>query len=716
MDDLAGPEASDFDEAVATDEESQLLSLKDGDTFLVADSWGDVRGGADGLFSGDTRILSRFRLLIGERRPSRLSFGLSRDNASFAMNGANRALPPVGGNATPRGVIHLERKRCLRHGRLFERVRLTNFGLQEVMAPIAYEFEADFRDMFEVRGLRRPLRGSLQAPAPTGRGMLLSYDGLDGRRRTSVVAFSQPPWRIHAGRADFMFTIMPDERIDLFVEVAPTEEDPPDGLRFDAALAGARRSVASFRDRGAKVAASDSAFATWLDQSRLDVAVLTTELETGAYPFAGIPWFSTPFGRDGIITAWQMLWLDPSLARGVLGFLASRQATHASSFDDATPGKIMHETRQGEMAALKEIPFGLYYGGVDTTPLFVALAGAYLDRTGDLDFIAALWPALCAATEWLDLYGDTNGDGLIDYARAEQTGLSNQGWKDSVDSVFHQDGRLATGPIALVEVQGYAWAAWRAMAAMADRLGEAGASHWTNRAEAMRLAVESRFWMDDVGNYAIAIDGDGALCRVETSNPGHLLFVGLPSADRARKVTRHLLSPAFDSGWGLRTVATGAVRFNPMSYHNGSIWPHDTALGLAGMARFGERAGVVKVMGDLFEASKTFENRMPELLCGFERQLDEPPIAYPVACMPQAWAAGSTFMMLQAALGLSIDAHRREVRFDAPRLPAGVDCIRLKRLEVGAAKVDIDVRRVGTAVAVTLGGDPERTVSVVLKD
>ena len=265
MDDLAGPEASDFDEAVATDEESQLLSLKDGDTFLVADSWGDVRGGADGLFSGDTRILSRFRLLIGERRPSRLSFGLSRDNASFAMNGANRALPPVGGNATPRGVIHLERKRCLRHGRLFERVRLTNFGLQEVMAPIAYEFEADFRDMFEVRGLRRPLRGSLQAPAPTGRGMLLSYDGLDGRRRTSVVAFSQPPWRIHAGRADFMFTIMPDERIDLFVEVAPTEEDPPDGLRFDAALAGARRSVASFRDRGAKVAASDSAFATWLE-------------------------------------------------------------------------------------------------------------------------------------------------------------------------------------------------------------------------------------------------------------------------------------------------------------------------------------------------------------------------------------------------------------------------------------------------------------------
>jgi glycogen debranching enzyme len=716
MDDLSGPDNPDSDEAANSSEDSRLLSLKDGDIFLVADSWGDVLGGSDGLFSGDTRILSRFRLLIGNRRPSRLSFGLSRDNASFTLNGANRDLPPVGGDATPRGIIHLERKRCLHAGRLFERIRLTNFGLNEVMAPIAYEFAADFRDMFEVRGLERVARGSLRPPVSTGRGMVLSYDGLDGRRRDSVIAFSQPPWRITESRADFMFTIMPDQRVDLFVEVAPIGEEPPDSRRFDVALEGARSSVASFRDRGASVSASDSGFATWIEQSRLDVAVLTTQMETGAYPFAGIPWFSTPFGRDGIFTAWQMLWLDPSLARGVLAYLASRQATHTSAFDDATPGKIMHETRRGEMAALKEVPFGLYYGGVDTTPLFVALAGAYLTRTGDAHFIAALWPTLCAATGWLDRYGDTDGDGLIDYARGEKTGLSNQGWKDSVDSVFHQDGRLATGPIALVEVQGYAWAAWRAMAVMAERLGEDGAEQWTARARTMRNAVESRYWMEDEGSYGIAIDGDGALCRVETSNPGHLLFVGLPSIDRARSVTRRLLSADFDSGWGLRTVATGAMRFNPMSYHNGSIWPHDTAIGLAGMARYGERAGVVKVMGDLLEASKSFDNRMPELLCGFERHSDEPPIAYPVACMPQAWAAGSVFMMLQATLGVSIVADRREVRFDSPSLPTGVDVIRLNRLEVGGAQVDIEVRRAGDSVAVTLGGDSKRSVSVVLKD
>ena len=716
MDDLAGPAATETDEAISQGETAQLLSLKDGDTFLVADTWGDVLGGADGLFSRDTRILSRFRLLIGDKRPSRLSFGLSGDNAAFTMHGANRRLPPMGGRTTPRGVIHIERKRCLSQGRLFERLRLTNFGLDEVMVPIAYEFAADFHDMFEVRGLRRPARGEPLPARLTGRGVAMDYDGLDGVRRSSVIAFSEPPWRMDRDRADFMFPVAPETRVDLYVEVGPGAEDPPEALRFNEALAAARRTVATFEDRGGRLNASDSAFHTWLEQSRVDVAVLTTELATGAYPYAGIPWFSTPFGRDGIITAWQMLWLDPSLARGVLSFLASRQAEHVSAFDDATPGKIMHETRRGEMAARREIPFGLYYGGVDTTPLFVALAGAYLRRTADVDFVASLWPALRAAADWLDVYGDSNGDGLIDYIRGENTGLANQGWKDSVDSVFHADGRLAPGPIALVEVQGYAYSAWRAMARIAEHLGEAGRADWAARAEAMRAAVEARFWLEDLGNYAIAIDGEGQVCRVETSNPGHLLFVGLPSPARAALVTRRLLSPQFDSGWGVRTLATGSVRFNPMSYHNGSIWPHDTAIALAGMARYGERDGVLKVMGDMLRAAQHFGNRMPELLCGFEREPDEPPIAYPVACMPQAWAAGSTFMMLQSALGLSIDAFAREVRLKRPRLPDGVDLLRLHGLGVAGAQLDISIQRSSAGAAVTLGSKSDRNVSLVLED
>ncbi len=718
MDDVVDAADLDADAAPLSDESSHLLSLKAGNTFLVADAFGDVLGGADGLFRDDTRVLSRLSLLIGDKRPSRLNFGLSPDNAAFTFNGANRALPPVGGRTTPRGVIHLERKRCLRRGRLFERLRLTNFGLDEVMAPIAVEFAADFRDMFEVRGMTRPARGVLLEPRATGRGMILEYQGLDGVSRASVIAFSEAPWRITSGRADFMFPMTPGRRMDLFIEVGPSEEPAPDAGRFRSALAEAHSSVRAFKNSGAGVRASDSGFDDWLEQSRADVALLTTELATGPYPYAGIPWFSTTFGRDGILTAWQMLWLDPSLARGVLGFLASRQARHVSAFDDATPGKIMHETRHGEMAAMKETCFALYYGGVDTTPLFVALAGAYLERTGDEAFIRGLWPELIAATDWLDRYGDSDGDGLIDYARGAESGLANQGWKDSLDSVFTDDGALANGPIALVEVQGYAFAAWRAMSMMAERLnlGDGDAVRWAARAEAMRVAVEERFWVEREGYYAIAIDGAGALCAAPASNAGHLLFVGLPSPERATAVTRRLLSPAFDSGWGLRTLAEDAPRFNPMSYHNGSIWPHDTALGLAGMARYGEREGVVKVMGDLYEAAKSFDNRMPELLCGFQREPDEPPIAYPVACMPQAWAAGSTFMMLQAALGLTIDSERRQVRLARPHLPSGVARLRLTGLAVGTARVNIDIQRVGGAVAVTLVAGSERGVAVVVED
>ncbi|MHB8529583.1 MAG: amylo-alpha-1,6-glucosidase [Caulobacteraceae bacterium] len=715
MDDLAGPVALDPDEVALTGDLAALISIKSLDAFLVADPWGDIGGGADGLFSDDTRVLSRFQLLVGDRRPSRLSFGLSPDGAVFTFHGANLTLPPVGGEATPRGVIHIERKRCLSQGRLYERVRMTNFGLDEVMTPIAFEYGADFRDMFEVRGLARPARGTFAKPRLNGRSVVFGYRGLDEVERRGVVAFSEPPWRMTPRRADFMFALGPGKRMDLYVEAGSEEADPPTRDRFSRALAGARRTVREVKDRGARLVASDGAFSAWLEQSRADVAVLTTRLPTGPYPYAGIPWFSTPFGRDGIITAWQLLWLDPSLAEGVLRYLAARQASAVSAFEDAAPGKIMHETRRGEMAALGEVPFGLYYGGVDTTPLFVALAGAYLERTGDIGFIRALWPALLAAAAWLTSYGDSNGDGLIDYARGAGTGLANQGWKDSVDSVFHDDGRFATGPVALVEVQGYAFAAWRAMAAMAEALGEPGGEEWSRGAEAMRAMVERRFWMEDRDYYGLAIDGSGELCGPQTSNPGHLLFVGLPGAERAAKVTRRLLSPRFDSGWGIRTLAMGMIRFNPMSYHNGSIWPHDTAIALAGMARYGERAGVAKVLGDLFDAAKFFEMRMPELLCGFAREPTEPPIAYPVACRPQAWAAGSTFLMLQACLGLSVHAGRREVRLVRPTLPTGIDSLAVDGIALGDAKVDLRFQRLGERVAVTPGPGSDRSVAVVLE-
>lgn len=673
----------------------QLQALKSGDCFLVADGWGDLREGAEGLFDNDTRILSRLVLRVGQARPSRLSSGVSQDNVFFTCHATNRPLPPMGGKSAPAGVLHLERRRFLWARRMFERIRISNHGVEDVLLPLSVDYGADFADIFEVRGTVRARRGEIAPPTVDGRRVTFSYMGLDGVERRSCIAFSEPPARMTAARAEFMFSLPRGRTLDLYVECGADRCDTPSPERWRLHALQARVAMRAKRRRGASLRGPRSPrFNDWLDQSRADVALLTTDLPTGPYPYAGTPWFSTPFGRDGIITAWQMLWLDPSLAKGVLTYLAMRQATESSAFADSAPGKIMHETRRGEMAALGEVPFGLYYGGVDTTCLFVALAGAYARRTGDLETIRRLWPNLIAAIGWMRDHGDLQGNGLIAYQRAAETGLSNQGWKDSEDSIFHSDGRFPKGPIALLEVQGYAYSAWQAMADLGRALNDPGAAEWADRAESTRAMVEGRFWLENEQFYAVALDGDGEPCRAIASNAGHLLFTGLPSPQRARAVSRRMLSAEFRSGWGIRTLATGQARFNPMSYHDGSVWPHDTAMAAAGMARYGERRAVAMLLNEIYSAATHFQLRLPELFCGFERLTGEPPIAYPVACLPQAWAAGSVFMMMQAALGISIDALTGAVDVDDPHLPPGIEHLVLSNLQVGDAVVDLSFDRV----------------------
>jgi glycogen debranching enzyme len=683
----------------------RLFTLKDRDTFVVNDAYGDIVGAADGLFHDDTRILSRFRVLLGTKPPSLLSASIAQDNVFFTAHGSNQALPYPGGPVGPPGVLHLERKRFLWEERLYEQISIVNYSRDVVIVPLVIEYAADFRDMFEVRGMRRLRRGIMLPTVVDGRTVRFGYEGLDQQVRESVISFSDPPGRINAQRAEFMYSIQSEGRLQLHLEVGVQNGSIPTRERFRSCAARARFDMRSRVRHGARLKTSGRLFNEWLDKSRADIALLTTRMETGPYPYAGIPWFSTAFGRDAIITAWQILWFEPSLAKGVLTYLAAHQAEEVSAFRDSQPGKIMHETRKGEMPALGEVPFGRYYGGVDTTPLFVALAGAYAERTGDLAFIDGLWPALERAAHWIEQFGDSDRDGLIDYARGAESGLANQGWKDSEDSVFHADGRFPHGPIALVEVQGYAFAAYRALARLCALRGEEEAqARWEARAERVRAQVEERFWMEDDQFYGIAVDGHGELCRVLSSNPGHLLFTGLPSPARARKVTERLLSGPFDSGWGIRTLATGEARYNPMSYHNGSIWPHDTALCTMGMARYGERDGVVRLTSELFETAASFGMRMPELFCGFPRHAGEAPVAYPVACLPQAWAAGSAFMMLQACLGLHIDALAGEIIIHDPRLPIGIDRLEVAGLRVGAETVDLLFERDGRRVVVHAGG------------
>lgn len=677
------------------------FTLKDANTFLLADALGDIQGSDDGLFTNDTRVLSRFELSVPGRSPSLLGAAINQDNTLFTAHLTNRPLPALGEGSIPQGVIHIQRHRFLSGSRLYERIALTNYSEYNAHVPLKLAYAADFADIFEVQGQVRKERGQALEPVVSARAVELSYRGLDEVLRTTEIKFSSQPKAISSQAAEFLFDLKRSASADFFIEIGVPEAGMPSRERFNAA---AEQLAAQMRERlqqGTSIFTSGRLFNQWIDKSRADLALLTTVLPTGPYPYAGIPWFATQFGRDAIITSLQTLWLNPRLAAGVLSFLASTQAQEDSSFRDSQPGKIMHETRRGEMAALREVPFGQYYGGVDTTPLFVMLAGAYEKRTGDGALVDRIWHALLAATEWIERRLDSSPTGFLDYARGEKTGLVNQSWKDSHDAIFHADGRFPRGPVAVAEVQGYAYAALRAMAELtAARGDQAQADAWLRRAERLRVAIEEKFWVPEMRFYAIALDGDGEPCKVYGSDAGHLLYCGVPSAERARLVTEQLLSSRFASGWGIRTLAEGEARYNPMSYHNGSIWPHDTAMCAAGIAHYGGRENVVQILSDIFEVANHFSMRLPELYCGFPRIPGQAPTPYPVACLPQAWSSGTVFMLLQASLGIRVDGQCNEIHVEHPLLPLGIEHLSLRALPIKDAQVDLDFHRIGEQVVV----------------
>lgn len=460
--------------------------------------------------------------------------------------------------------------------------------------------------------------------------------------------------------------------------------------RASTASRGAPRSRSRAR-RGA--CRANAQFNAWIERSAADLGMLTAGNPEGPYPYAGVPWYSVPFGRDGIITALEYLWADAAMAREVLAFLARTQATERRAEQDAEPGKIVHEMRKGELAALGEIPFGTYYGTIDATPLFIVLAGEYQQRTGDTPTLERLWPALLAALEWIDRHGDLDGDGYVEYRRHSDKGLVNQGWKDSEDSVFHADGSPAHGPIALCEVQAYVYLAKIHAARLARLLGEHDrASELERSAEALRNRFELDFWCDELGTYALALDGDKRPCRVRSSNAGHVLWSGIASEERARRVGEALMSPESFSGWGVRTVTEG-------------------------QARYGMKDKTAAVAAALYEASLFMDlHRLPELFCGFERRhAGEGPTLYPVACSPQAWASAAPFYLIKACLGLSFRPQEPRIRFLHPVLPPFLDSLRLTDLRVGEAVVDVLFERHGGEIGVKVArkqGDVE--VSVVL--
>jgi glycogen debranching enzyme len=672
--------------------------LKHGDTFGVFDLHGDVisiENGDQGLYHAGTRFLSRFELLLGRRRPLLLSSTISDDNTILAVDLTNPDVVREGHVLISRGSIHIFRARVLCNGHCLERLRVANHSRHPIQTPLAVHFDADFCDVFEVRGTRREHRGHRAGDSATPDHAVLRYKGLDGIERRTIVHWNRNPSRSDNGAAVFSITLDPQEVTEIEIAIACEVAEPVHDVRFADVLERSRQAAATHDLRKCRIVSSNDSFNRWFSRSSADLHMMLTDTPAGPYPYAGIPWFSTPFGRDGIITAMETLWAAPDIARGVLEFLASTQATTYNQAQDAEPGKILHETRQGEMAALGEIPFGKYYGSADATPLFVALAAAYFERTADREFVDWLWPHILAALEWMDKSGDPDGDGFIEYQRRSQTGLIQQGWKDSYDSIFHADGSLADPPIAVCEIQGYAYQAWRGAAKLARARGHLKENRdWRARALRLRSRFDEAFWCDDIGMFALALDGRKQQCRVRSSNPGHCLFSGIATTRRARKVANVLMSDVMFAGWGIRTVAAGEARYNPMSYHNGSIWPHDNALIASGLARYGFTDRAARIMGAMLDLSQSVDsNRLPELICGFHRRGGESPTLYPVACAPQAWASAAAYMLLSACLGLEIDAAGHRVWFRRAMLPERIDWIRLSNLAVLDAKVDLLLTR-----------------------
>lgn len=686
--------------------DDRIRVLKSDDGFAVFSRHGELGRaghGEQGLFFLGVRHLSFWEILLEGREPMLLNSTVRPDNGRLVIHQTAPDLSRDGAPWLPRGVIHLHRELVAHASAFTERLTLTSYHARTERFRLEYRFAADFRDIFEVRGMRRERRGEDHAPEVRGDAVVLGYTGLDGVERRTRIGFSPAPAHLSADRAGFDIELAPGTR--QVIELTVSCDGGRGGFhvpRHDDSVEAIDREVEDDRRSRAQVFSDNRLFNDWIERSAADLQMLVTRTPHGPYPYAGVPWFSTAFGRDGLVTALQTLWAHPAMARGVLSFLAATQATHHDPATEAEPGKILHEMREGEMAALGEIPFGRYYGSVDATPLFVMLAGRYYRRTGDAEFARRIWPNVERALDWIAARLDA--DGFLRYARSGDKGLLHQAWKDSDDSVFHADGSDAPPPLALCEVQGYAYAACRQGARLAEVVGEADAARrWRERAEALRQRFEERFWLPGQGFYALALDGNDRPCAVRSSNPGHVLYTGIAAPDRAARTARALVSPAAFNGWGVRTVFEGEPRYNPMSYHNGSVWPHDTAIAAAGMARYGFRDEALKLVEGLFSAAVLFDmHRLPELFCGFERLPGQSPTHYPVACSPQAWASGAVFMLLEAFLGLHFDPAAPRVYLHHPRLPEYLDWLRIRGLAHKGCQLDLVVRRHGQDIAVNI--------------
>jgi glycogen debranching enzyme len=690
--------------------------LKCGDMFALFDPAGSFRSGLqneEGLYFDGTRFLSRKYLQVNGLPLSMMGTQVRSDGEELFVTYGNIS------DAIPGLLEHslsITERMFLSDESCYAEIVVTNFSSTVAALSLSIHLDADYADIYEVRGMRRKTRGATQKPQVSADEIVLSYVGLDQEMRSTQISFSPPPSQLSHESAEFKLSLVARESRAIQIITTCRRSGRASSVRqsYSKAHAGLGVIIESTRASSCSIHTSNTQFDAWWNRSMWDLQLLCTSVPTGKYPYAGVPWFNTPFGRDGLITGFETLWIAPELSRGVLAYLASTQATSVDPEQDAEPGKVLHEIRSGEMAALHEMPFGRYYGTVDAPPLFVFLAGAYLRRSGDLVFIRSIWTSLNAALQWMSTYGDPDGDGFLEYESHCAGGLIHQAWKDSDDAIFHANGDFTSGALAICEVQGYCYAAYRAGAEIASSLGfEEDAHRWNRKADELQIAFNRHFWCDALGTYGIALDGRRSLCCINASNAGQLLFSGIVPPDRAVLVAQNLMAPSSFSGWGVRTLSSDNIRFNPMSYHNGTIWPHDNAIISYGLNRCGLKEQANRIFQGIFDAALRFDlQRLPELFCGFAREDGYGPVPYPVACSPQAWAAGAASLLLQSSLGIEVDGVHSRIVFHRPTLPEFLREVRITGLPMRDTKIDVVVH--GEGDHVTVGAEGNSDVQIIV--